>query len=175
MNNPAPKLGVTLFSFTNEWQQQLHTLDTMIARVAEMKLGPGIEVVGFQSFRSFPDIPDDEARHFRNMLDKYGLTPTCLGANIDIGRRRDRLMTAEEILDVVKRQLISAKKLGFPIMRVPPSAGNSTLESLPFPGRKIPGPAGGRAAFPAQRGSSRGRPLARDVRAPGFALFGLHP
>ncbi len=130
MNNHAPKLGVTLFSFTNEWQQQLYTLDTMIARVAEMKLGPGIEVVGFQSFRSFPDIPDDEARHFRNMLDKYGLTPTCLGANIDIGRRRDRLMTAEEILDVVKRQLISAKKLGFPIMRVPPSAGELTLENL---------------------------------------------
>lgn len=130
MSNNGPVLGVTLFSFTNEWQQQLYTLDTMIAKVAELELGPGIEVVGFQSFRSYPDIPDEEARHFRNLLDKYGLIPTCLGANIDIGRRRDRLMTADEIYDTVRRQLISAKKLGFPIMRVPPSAGELTLENL---------------------------------------------
>jgi sugar phosphate isomerase/epimerase len=130
MNNNGPALGVTLFSFTNEWQQQLYTLDTMIAKVAEMGLGPGIEVVGFQSFRSYPDVPDEEATHFRNLMDKYGLIPTCLGANIDIGRRRDRNMTADEILDTVKHQLISAKKLGFPIMRVPPSAGELTLESL---------------------------------------------
>lgn len=126
----GPILGVTLFSFTNEWQQQLYTLDSLIAKVAEMGLGPGIEVVGYQSFRSYPDIPDDEALHFRNMLDKYHLIPTCLGANIDIGRRRDRLMTTDEILDSVKRQLISAKKLGFPIMRVPPSAGELTLDNL---------------------------------------------
>lgn len=130
MENNLPILGVTLFSFTNEWQQQLYTLDTMIARVAELGLGPGIEVVGFQSFRSFPDIPDDEAHHFRKILDKYNLIPTCLGANIDIGRRRDRLMTADEIYDIVRRQLISAKKLGFPIMRVPPYAGELTLENL---------------------------------------------
>ena len=130
MGNNRPILGVTLFSFTNEWQQQLYTLDTMIAKVAELGLGPGIEVVGFQSFRSYPTVPDDEARHFRNLLDKYGLIPTCLGANIDIGRRRDRLMNADEIYDTVRQQLISAKKLGFPLMRVPPSAGELTLENL---------------------------------------------
>ncbi len=130
MSESGPILGVTLFSFTNEWQQRLFTLDEMIAKVAELRLGPGIEVVGFQSFRSFPDVPDDEARHFRNLMDQYELIPTCLGANIDIGRRRDRLMTNEEIIDSVRRQLASAKKLGFPIMRVPPSAGSLALENL---------------------------------------------
>jgi sugar phosphate isomerase/epimerase len=130
MNNQGPILGVTLFSFTNEWQQQLYTLEEMIKKVAELGLGPGIEVVGFQSFRSYPDVPDQEAKKFRNLLDRHHLIPTCMGANIDIGRRRDRNMTSEEILDSVRRQLISAKKLGFPIMRVPPSAGELTLESL---------------------------------------------
>lgn len=130
MSGNSPVLGVTLFSFTNEWQQHLYTLDSMIAKVAELGLGPGIEVVGFQTFRSYPDVPDDEAKHFRTLLDKYGLIPTCLGANIDIGRRRDRLMTPDEIYDTVRRQLISAKKLGFPLMRVPPSAGELSLENL---------------------------------------------
>jgi sugar phosphate isomerase/epimerase len=130
MSDQGPILGVTLFSFTNEWQQHLYTLDEMIAKAAELGLGPGIEVVGFQSFRSYPDVPDAEAEHFRALLAKYNLVPTCLGANIDIGRRRDRLMSAEEIYDTVRRQLISAKKLGVPILRVPPTAGELTLENL---------------------------------------------
>jgi sugar phosphate isomerase/epimerase len=130
MSNSGPVLGVTLFSFTNEWQQRLYTLEQMITKVAELGLGPGIEVVGFQSFRSFPDVPDDEARHFRALLDKYGLVPTCLGANIDLGRRRDRLMTDDEIYDTVRRQLISTKKLGFPVVRVQASAGVRTLEKV---------------------------------------------
>ncbi len=130
MTNNGPILGVTLFSFTNEWQQKLYTLDEMIAKVAESGIGPGIEIVGFQSFRSYPDVSDADADHFQNQLAKYGLIPTCLGANVDLGRRRDRLMTADEIYETVRRQLVSAKKLGFPIMRVPPTAGELTLENL---------------------------------------------
>ena len=128
--NTKPILGVTLFSFTNEWQQRLYTLEEMIAKVAELELGPGLEVVGFQSFRTYPDVPDEEARQFRNLLDKYQLIPTCLGANIDTGRHRRRLMTTDEIYNYVERQLISAQKLGFPLVRVPPAAGSLTLEKI---------------------------------------------
>jgi hypothetical protein len=39
-------------------------------------------------------------------------------------------MSSDEIYDTVRRQLVSAKKLGFPIVRVPPSAGELTLEHL---------------------------------------------
>lgn len=130
MSSNGPTLGVTLFSFTNEWQQRLYTLEGMIEKVAELGLGPGIEVVGFQSFRSFPDVSDEEARQFRTLLDRHDLFPACLGANIDLGRRRDRLMTDDEIYDTVRRQLISTKKLGFPVVRVQASAGAHTLEKV---------------------------------------------
>ncbi len=130
MSNAGPTLGVTLFSLTNEWQQRLYTLESMIAKVAELGLGPAIEVVGFQSFKSFPDIPDDEARRFRGLLDRYGLLPSCLGANIDLGRRRDRVMNDDEIYEYVRRQLVSTQKLGFPLVRVPPSVGAHALEKL---------------------------------------------
>lgn len=126
----GPILGTTLYSFTNEWQQRLYNLDQMVAKVAELGLGPGVEVVGFQSFRGYPAISDEDARHFRGLADKYGLIPTCLGANIDIGRAPGRLMTSEEIYSYVERQLIAANKLGFPLMRVPPSAGSLTLENI---------------------------------------------
>jgi hypothetical protein len=130
MSKTGPILGVTLFSFTNEWQQRLYTLEEMVARVAEMGLGPGVEVVGFQSFRSFPDVPDEEAKRFRALLDKHGLIPSCLGANIDMGRRKDRLMSDDEIYDYARRQLISTQKLGFNVVRLQSSVGVRTLERI---------------------------------------------
>ncbi len=126
----GPIFGVTLFSFTNEWQQRLYDLDSMIARVAELGLGPGLEVVGFQSFRTYPSVSDEEAYHFRRLIEKYKLIPTCLGANMDNGRNPKHLMSEEEIYSYTERQLISAKKLGFPLMRVPPAVGSLSLEKI---------------------------------------------
>jgi len=41
-----PKLGTTLFSFTLEMRQPGYTLEGMIDKVAELGLGPGLEMVG---------------------------------------------------------------------------------------------------------------------------------
>ena len=40
----GPVLGATLYSFTNEWQQRLFTLDEMVAKVAESGLGPAVVI-----------------------------------------------------------------------------------------------------------------------------------
>ena len=88
MDSKKPILGITLYSLTNEWVQRLITLDEQIARVAELGLGPAVEVVGFQSMREFPDVSDAFARHFRDLLDHYELIPSCLGGNCDVGRRK---------------------------------------------------------------------------------------
>ncbi|HTX78353.1 MAG TPA: TIM barrel protein [Longilinea sp.] len=130
MTTKKPILGTTLYSFTNEWQQRLYTLDQMVEKVAELKLGPAVEVVGFQSFRTYPDVTDEFARHFRDLLDKHSLIPSCLGANLDFGRRKDRLMTDEEKLAYIQRQLVTANKLGYPVMRIQNSAGPKVFEAL---------------------------------------------
>ena len=130
MDNNKPVLGTTLFSFTNEWLQRMFTFDQLIETVAELKLGPAVEVVGFQSIRGFPDVSDEFTHHFRDLFEKYELIPSCLGANCDIGRRRDRLMTEEEILDYVGRQITSAKRLGFPVMRIQIFIGPKIFEKI---------------------------------------------
>lgn len=117
-NQNGPVLGTTLYSFTNEWQQRLFTLDEMVAKVAELGLGPAVEVVGFQSFRDYPDVTEEFASHFRNLMDRLGLIPNCLGANLDIGIRKNRLMTPDETLEYAKRQITTAKKLGFSVLRI---------------------------------------------------------
>ena len=128
--NTKPTLGVTLYSFTNDWQLGRFTFAELIAEVARLGLGPAVEVVGFQSFRNFLDVPDDFARDFRNLLEKHGLTPSCLGGNCDVGRRRDRAMTQDEIVAYLERQIISAQKLGFPVLRIQAFVGPAVFERL---------------------------------------------
>lgn len=130
MTTHGPILGTTLYSFTNEWQQRLFTLETLVETVAALGLGPAVEVVGFQSFREYPDISDEFAGYFRGLLERHGLFPSCLGGNVDLGQRRDRLMTPDEALDTVRRQILSAQKLGFPVLRIPHYVGPTILEQV---------------------------------------------
>jgi sugar phosphate isomerase/epimerase len=125
-----PVLGVTLYSFTNEWLRRLYDLDSLVAKVAELKLGPAVEVVGFQSIRSFPDVTPEYVHYFRDLFDRYGLMPSCLGANLDVGIHKDRLMTSDEILDYIQRQIITAQKLGFPVIRIQAFARPNVLEKI---------------------------------------------
>jgi sugar phosphate isomerase/epimerase len=137
MNNKTPILGTTLYSFTNEWQRREYTFEQLVAKVAELGLGPGIEVVGFQSIRGYPEVTDEFARHFRSLFDKYGLFPSCLGANWDIGRQRNRLMNMDEILGYLQRQMVTAVKLGFPIMRIQGFVGAKTFEKVALIAEKV--------------------------------------
>ena len=130
MNEKKPKLGATLYSFTNEWLQCAYTLDQLVEKVAELKLGPAVEVVGFQSIRSFPDVTDEFAGHFRDLLDRHELIPSCLGGNCDIGRHKGHPMTEDEIITYVSRQIVSAKKMGFPVLRIQSFVGPRVFEKL---------------------------------------------
>lgn len=130
MTANKPVLGVTLYSFTNEWVVKAFTLEELLATVAQNKLGPAVEVVGFQSFRSYPDVPQDFATRFRDELDRNGLIPSCLGANMDFGRRPGMLMTDEEKIEYLQRQIDSAVRLGFPVLRLQTSVGTKILEKF---------------------------------------------
>ena len=91
-----PILGTTIYSFTNEWLHRMYTLEEEIEKVAELDLGPAVEIVGFQSIREYPDVSDETARRFREQLDRHGLIPSCLGGNCDVGRDPKRRMTDDE-------------------------------------------------------------------------------
>jgi sugar phosphate isomerase/epimerase len=125
-----PVLGVTLYSFTNEWLQRLYDLDGLVAKVAELGLGPAVEIVGFQSIRTFPDVTPEFVSHFRTLIDRYGLIPSCLGANLDVGIRKNRLMTPNETVEYITRQISTAAKLGFPVVRIQAFAKPDILEKI---------------------------------------------
>ncbi len=118
MTAALPQLGVTLYSLTLEYRAGKYTFEELIHKAGKTGVGPPVELVGFQSIRGYPQVSDEFALRFRRLLDEAGLSPSCLGANIDSARRRDRLMTDEETVDYLAAQIEAARKLGFPVMRI---------------------------------------------------------
>src|SRR4029450_8322194 len=62
-------LGVTLYSMTNEWLAGRYTLPELVDEVARRGIGPGVELIGFQSLRGFPDqVSPQDLRSLRDAV-----------------------------------------------------------------------------------------------------------
>lgn len=122
-------LGVTLYSFTNEWWTRRYDLEGLLREVSERGLGPGVEIVGFQSIRSFPDVDEAFVDEWKSLLEKYGLIATCMGANVDVALRPDRLLTTEENAEYLNQQIVTASRLGFPVIRYQIGAPPEVIEA----------------------------------------------
>lgn len=121
-------LGLTLYSLTNEWWMRRFDLEGLVAQVAARGIGPGVELVGFQSIRSFPDVDDAFVDDWRRIVETYGVVPTCLASNIDVALRSDRMLTEDEMVAYLDRQLVTAGRLGFGIVRTQIGAPPAVLE-----------------------------------------------
>ncbi|MBC2665475.1 sugar phosphate isomerase/epimerase [Novosphingobium flavum] len=114
----GPQVGVTLYSFTNEWLSRQFDLPGLLHEVAKRGLGPNIEIIGFQSLKEFPDISDDFAARFKDLIAETGLNPTSLAINSDrFLKPGQQPIDDATLVEYHKRQLRSAAKLGFPVAR----------------------------------------------------------
>ncbi len=123
------KLGITLYSLTSEFAAGLYTPETLIKAVADEGLGPGVEFNIAQLLRTYPDVDDDFVRLWFDSIERYGLEPSAVGTNLDMGRRKDRDMTPDEEFDFFGRQLKTAHTLGFKNIVIR-SAGKELLRRL---------------------------------------------
>jgi sugar phosphate isomerase/epimerase len=126
----TPIQGVTLYSFTRASHQREYDLEALIRKVAADGYGPGLEIIGFSSFRGFPAIDDSFAGWFKDLVAEVGLTQTSLAVNADIGIHRDRLLDQDELIEYMRLQIEAAAKLGFPIARVQISLTPDSMEQL---------------------------------------------
>jgi hypothetical protein len=101
-----------------------------VREVARRGLGPGLELVGFQSIKGFPSVDLALADRFKSLIDETGLVPTCLSANADAGLRRDRMLTDDELVEYMRPQIAAARELGFPVVRVQISLTPDDMERL---------------------------------------------
>lgn len=112
------QLGLTLYSASAEFRAGWYDFDGLLDRVADLGIGPGIEIVASQMVPTYPVVSDDFVRTWRAAFDRHGFVESSFGANLDMGRRRDRDMTPDEEFEFSLEMFRGAKKLGFPLVRI---------------------------------------------------------
>jgi sugar phosphate isomerase/epimerase len=123
------KLGTTLYSFAPEWAAGYYDLESMLARVKEFEIGPGLEILASQTVRTFPNTSPDFINNFRNLCDKYELEPSAYGTNLDMGRNRKKEMDYDEEFEFVIGQVEAGAAMGFPVIKLQ-NARRGLLEKL---------------------------------------------
>lgn len=126
----GPQTGSTLYAYTNEFLTRAYSFDGLLEEVSGRGLGPHLEVIGFQSFKGFPDLGDAAAANFREKVAELGLQPSCLGINADQEIRRGRIASVEEMAAYHEPQMRVAAKLGFPVVRYQYGAGPEVIRRL---------------------------------------------
>jgi sugar phosphate isomerase/epimerase len=130
MSQALPKTGITLYSFTPDFHAGRMTLEELFQKSADHDMGPGLEIIGFQSIRGFPDVTPEFERQFKDLVERHGFEPSCLDCNADKAVRSDRLLTDDELYEYLAAQLQAAHRLGFPTARMQWAAGSEVLTRL---------------------------------------------
>ena len=123
------KLGVALYSYGADFLVTM-TLEDLLADVADMG-ATGVEILADTHIPSYPDPPAEWVDHWHGLLEQYGLTATCYSSWIDSRLRRDRSLTVDESLVILRRDLELAHRLGFDVIR--PKLGVVSLDLVPDP------------------------------------------
>lgn len=111
------KRGVSLYSFQEEYFLRKMSLEQIIAACARMDI-PGIEIIGDQMIPGYPDIPDEFYQQWHTWMGKYGRTPVALDMFLDWNKYKGRVMTDDEKVESIRRDIFCASRLGCTIIRV---------------------------------------------------------
>jgi sugar phosphate isomerase/epimerase len=111
------KRGVSLYSFQEEYFLRKMTLQDCIAKAAELG-ALGIETIAEQMMPGFPKLPDSFYAEWHGWMARYGTTPTCHDMMLDTKRYKHRLLTLDEQVASVERDLKHAARLGCKVVRM---------------------------------------------------------
>lgn len=122
--------GATLYAYSRDFHKGKYDFEQLVREVARRGQGPGLEVIGFQSIRNWPNIDEKFISWFKGLMDETGLIPTSMATNADIGLRRDRKLNRDEMLEYMTKQINMASRLGFKNARVQISMSLEVMEAL---------------------------------------------
>ena len=123
------KRGISLYSVQEEYFQRTMSLEDILAACSRLDIR-GIEIIGDQMINSYPDIPDSFISSWHGWMDKYALTPVCLDMFLDWNKYKGRVMSFDERVESVTRDIINANRLGCTLIRVIHDVEPELLEKL---------------------------------------------
>ncbi len=111
------KRGVSLYSFQEELFLGQMNVEDCVAFAASIG-ATGIEILPEQNMPSFPNIDDHQIGWWKELMARYGTELTCYDMFLDTKVRKDRLMTDEEQIASIRRDLVLCNRLGIRNMRM---------------------------------------------------------
>ena len=127
--HPSIKRGVSLYSFQEEYFHRKMTLGDILAACSKLDIR-GIEIIGDQMIPKYPNISDEFFKTWHGWMDKFELTPVCLDMFLDWNKYKGRVMTFDERVESVTRDIVNANRLGCTIIRVIHDVEPDLLEKL---------------------------------------------
>ena len=124
----GPKRGIALYSYSAEFGLT-KTLEDCFEDVHDMG-AHGIEILANTHIENYPYPTDEWVEKWWRLCDKYEIVPVEYGNWIDSHVLGNRDLTTEESVEMLKRDIRLAHRLGFTVMRTKMPVINDLLEPV---------------------------------------------
>ena len=123
------KRSISLYSYQDEYYDGKLDLEGCLRETAKTG-ATGVELLAEQMIKKFPNPIEDEAfrANWFAMLDKYNLVPSCYDAFLENRIFSNRTLSLGEQVNMMKRGIRLAHRLGFPVLRTLVSTPMDVIE-----------------------------------------------
>lgn len=111
------KRGVSLYSYQQEYYLRQMSLEDCIKAVHDLGCD-GVEIISEAMIENFPSPSDEWVENWFALLQKYDCKPICYDAFMDGRIRGEEMITDDEAVEQMNRDIRLAKRLGFRCIRV---------------------------------------------------------
>jgi sugar phosphate isomerase/epimerase len=126
------KRGISLYSYQEEYFLRKLTLEQCIAQASAIG-ALGIESLAEQMMPGFPSLSDAFYDQWHGWMAKYGTVSVCHDMFLDTKRINGRLLSQDECVESIVRDLKHASRLGCKVMRMLVFVSPELMEKcLPF-------------------------------------------
>lgn len=116
MNNKKIKFGVGLYGYALDYYTGKYTLRDCLVKAKEAK-AEGIEIVTTHMVKGHPYPSEEWLTGFKDMCEEIGVEPYCYSTHIDRGRRSDRRLNDDELIQSTINDLRYAALMGASAIR----------------------------------------------------------
>jgi sugar phosphate isomerase/epimerase len=124
--NQGIKLGVTLYSFQDEYVWGKLTLEGCLEELGKMGT-QGVEILGDQMIHNSPFPEEGFYEKWHGWLMKYDLKPVCNDIFINTTLYKNRILTTKESVSALKAEIVHANKMGMNIVRLVSKTPNEII------------------------------------------------
>ncbi len=110
------KLGVSLYSYQEEYFTRAMSLDDCVAEVAAIG-ATGVQLIAEQMMRNYPNPGGAWLEKWHGLLAQHGVKPTLMDTFVDMDGGGHRDLSIKEGVDILITQMKLAKSLGFTMIR----------------------------------------------------------